>query len=105
MSHVTPNRLVTLGTAEMLAELSCEVESLGNALCSDADLVARHLSSLQAVDLIAQKLCGLAELLAADCAATGIARLRLESLRERFAHIEAYTVTGPSHGSEEKLWN
>jgi hypothetical protein len=107
--HVTPARLLALGAAELLAELSYEVESLCSSLCSDAALAARHLAALQAVDLVAQKLCGLAELLAAESPATGLARLRLESLRERFAHLEAYTQADPVGGEGgsggEVLWN
>lgn len=91
MNYVTPARLVALGSAEMLAEMSCEVEALGATLCSDPSIAARNMAALQAIDLMAQKLCGLAEMLASDCPATAVARLRLECLRERFAHIEAYT--------------
>ena len=105
MSHVSPARLVALGTAEMLAELSCEVEGLGTALCSDAELAGRHMASLQAIDLLAQKLCGLAELLAADCPATGLARLRLDCLRDRFSHLDIYTTPAPQQQPDETIWN
>lgn len=105
MNHVTPHRLLALGAAELLAELSYEVEALGGALCRDPALAQGHMASLQAIDLVAQKLCGLADLLAAESPATGIARLRLESLRERFAHLESYTDQPPNQGADNEIWN
>lgn len=96
---------MALGAAELLAELSYEVEALGGALCRDPGLAHGHIASLQAIDLIAQKLCGLADLLAAESPATGIARLRLESLRERFAHLEAYTEPPSHQAGESDIWH
>lgn len=81
------------------------VEGLGTALCADPELAARHSATLQAVDPVAQKLCGLADLLAAESLATAVTRLRLDSLRERFAHLEAYTRCDQDGDEGEVLWN
>lgn len=105
MTHIAPSRLVALGTAEMLAELSCEVEALGSALCADPAIAARNMAALQAIDLMAQKLCGLAEVLAAECHATALARLRLDCLRERFGHIECYTEGDQPDQASDTFWN
>ena len=105
MNYVTPTRLVALGTAEMLAEMSCEMEALGTSLCSDPGIASRNMATLQAIDLLAQKLCGLAEMLAADCPATALARVRLDCLRERFGHIEAYTQQAqPVQPADDSFW-
>jgi len=69
--------------ADVLGELSNEVEALGVTLCLDADVAARHIETLQAFDLIAQKQRGLAALLRADCPVAALAALGLEELKQR----------------------
>jgi hypothetical protein len=69
--------------AVVLEELSQEVEALGGALCSDMDIAMRHIDTLQAIDLIAQKQRSLASLLIADCPAAGIDGIAIDTLRER----------------------
>ena len=69
--------------AVVLEELSQEVEALGGALCSDMDIAMRHIDTLQAIDLIAQKQRSLASLLIADCPAAGIDEIAIDTLRER----------------------
>lgn len=69
--------------ALVLEELAQEVEGLGAALCGDMDVAMRHMSSLQAIDLIAQKQRSLATLLNADCLETEVERIGLDILRER----------------------
>ncbi len=69
--------------AAVLEELSQEVEALGAALCLDTDIALRHLSVLQAIDLIAQKQRTLAGLLQADCPESGIEQIAIDTLRDR----------------------
>jgi hypothetical protein len=69
--------------ALVLEELSQEVEALGASLCGDMDVAMRHMDSLQAIDLIAQKQRSLAVLLNADCLETEVERIGLDILRER----------------------
>lgn len=71
--------------AEVLAELATEIEQLGAQLCTSPAVVAGHLSTLQGIDMIAQKLQALAHMLGAECPVTAVEQLGLESLRERFA--------------------
>lgn len=70
--------------AEVLGELGCEIEALGEVLCRDGDFAARHLRELQAIDLIAQKQRALASILAAGFSAAEMRRISLEALRHRF---------------------
>jgi len=69
--------------AVVLEELSQEVEALGAALCVDMDIAMRHVDTLQAIDLIAQKQRSLAALLEADCPKAQIERIAIDTLRER----------------------
>lgn len=69
--------------ALVLEELSQEVEALGASLCGDMDVAMRHMDSLQAIDLIAQKQRSLARLLHADCLESEVERIGLDILRER----------------------
>jgi len=79
MANVATHRQI----AVVLEELSQEVEALGSALCSDMDMMLRHMDTLQAIDLIAQKQRSLASLLEADCPEAGIERIAIDTLRER----------------------
>ncbi|MEP6868581.1 MAG: hypothetical protein ABJA20_08690 [Novosphingobium sp.] len=72
-----------INIAAILEELSHEIEQLGARLCSDPAIIGAHIMSLQAIDLIAQKQQGLAELLRAECATTGIAAIGVEELQCR----------------------
>ena len=69
--------------AVVLEELSQEVEALGAALCVDMDIAMRHVDTLQAIDLIAQKQRSLAALLEADCPEAQIEQIAIDTLRER----------------------
>lgn len=67
-------------------ELDCarkEIEQLGGLLCSDPDLVAAHMTSLQALDMIGQQQLALAAILRADDPQAAIAGTTLEQLRKR----------------------
>ncbi|KUR74378.1 hypothetical protein [Novosphingobium sp. Fuku2-ISO-50] len=69
--------------AVVLEELSQEVEALGATLCVDMDIAMRHVDTLQAIDLIAQKQRSLAALLEADCPEAQIEQIAIDTLRER----------------------
>ncbi len=79
MANVTTHRQI----AVVLEELSHEVEALGATLCVDMDIAMRHIDTLQAIDLIAQKQRSLAALLLADCPTAGIEQIAIDTLRER----------------------
>lgn len=69
--------------AVVLAELSHEIERLGAELCADPEFVERHITALQAIDLIAQQQHAIAELLQAECPVSGIEQIGVEGLQER----------------------
>ena len=71
--------------AEVLHELSFEIEELGTSLCVDPAIIANHMDTLQAIDLIAQKQRWLATLLKADCPISAVHTIGVEALKARFA--------------------
>ncbi|HWU03014.1 MAG TPA: hypothetical protein VN222_09780 [Novosphingobium sp.] len=71
--------------ADILNELAHEIEDLGTALCIDPAILANHVSTLQSVDLIAQKQRWLATLLRADCPMSAVSTIGVEALKARFA--------------------
>ena len=79
MANVATHRQI----AVVLEELSQEVEALGATLCVDMDIAMRHVDTLQAIDLIAQKQRSLAALLEADCPEAQIEQIAIDTLRER----------------------
>ena len=78
-----PNQATHRQIAMVLEELAHDVEALGASLCGDIEVAIRHMDSLQAVDLIAQKQRSLAKLLNAECLETEVERLGLDILRDR----------------------
>jgi len=76
-----------LDIADVLIELSGEIEGLGAQLCADPALIVRHLGALQAIDLIAQKQRWLATLLCADCPVSAIGSIGVDALRERLSPL------------------
>jgi hypothetical protein len=70
--------------AQILEELSEEIEALGARLCADGAVIAGHMAELQSIDLIAQKQRWLSRLLLADCPRTAVAAIGVEELRSRF---------------------
>lgn len=69
--------------AVVLEELSQDIEALGGTLCGDLGFAMRHMDTLQAIDLIAQKQRSLAALLVADCPAEAVQHIAIEDLREK----------------------
>lgn len=78
-----------LAVAQMLAEISAEMEALGEALCHDPAFAARHMVELQAIDLISQKQRSLASLLEADCPASAVSQVGLEDVATRLRRLSA----------------
>ena len=74
-----------LAIAEVLVELSGEIEGLGAQLCTDPSVIVRHLEPLQAIDLIAQKQRWLATMLRAECPVTAVGRIGVDALRDRLS--------------------
>ena len=81
LAHITAH-LITV--ADILTELSSEIEQLGERLCSDPAIVANHMAQLQVIDLIGQQQRWLAAMLRADCPLAAIDTIGVEALRERF---------------------
>jgi CheY-like chemotaxis protein len=79
MANVATHRQI----AVVLEELSQDVEALGGKLCVDMDIAMRHMDTLQAIDLIAQKQRSLASLLNSDCPEAGIEQIAIDTLRDR----------------------
>jgi len=71
--------------SDILRELAGEIEELGTVLCLEPSLVQRHMGTLQAIDLIAQKQRWLATLLKADCPLSAVSTIGVEALRLRFS--------------------
>lgn len=73
--------------AEIQRELAGEIELLGGVLCADADCAARHMTSLQAIDLIAQTQYALAKVISAGMSEEEIHAVGLDSLRLRLSVV------------------
>jgi len=76
--------------ADVLHELASEIEELGTSLCMDPAIIARHMGTLQSIDLIAQKQRWLATLLKADCPLSAVNTIGVEALKARFASPNAH---------------
>jgi len=73
--------------ATMLGEISTQLEKLGEVLCHDPEFVGRHVTELQAIDLIAQKQRALAAVLGAECPTSALAGVGLEEVVTRFKSL------------------
>jgi len=69
--------------AQILAELSAQVEALGARLCTDPAVIARHITELQVIDLIAQQQLHLAQLLLADCPHAAVDAMGVDAVKQR----------------------
>lgn len=72
--------------ADELVRAREEIEQIGEGLCADPAVAARHLTALQAFDRIGQHLLALAAVLHADDAEGAVAGTPLEMLRQRLDH-------------------
>ncbi len=73
--------------ADVLLDLSIDIEALGTALCANVEVVQRHVQELQTIDMIAQKQRSLAAVLQADCPRTAMSDISLEELRTRLREL------------------
>ncbi len=69
--------------AQVLTELAEDVEDLGSGLCANPLITAEHMVELQGIDLFAQTLRQLSDVLAANDPAVGAAQIKMEKLRDR----------------------
>ena len=69
--------------AELLSELSAEIEELGVMLCRDPDFARYHMRQLQAIDLIAQKQRCIADLLSAQSVDHAMDGIDLDEVKAR----------------------
>jgi hypothetical protein len=72
--------------AQILAELSAQVEALGARLCTDPAVISRHITELQVIDLIAQKQMHLAQLLIADCPHAALDAMGVDEMKKRIGN-------------------
>lgn len=85
--------------AQIANELECmreEIERLGAILCSDPALVERHVSALQALDMLGQQQLALAAILRSENPHDAIGGTPLERLRVRLE--QALEHEGAPHG-------
>lgn len=75
------------GLANILDELANDAERLGASLCSDPQVTANHMVQLQGIDLLAQNLRQLSEVLAADLPISAADNIRLDDLRSRLLEM------------------
>jgi hypothetical protein len=85
--HPWPNDPHLQAVAEVLLDLSLEIETMGATLCADPDFVERHVQQLQLIDLIAQKQRSLATLLRADCPKSAVSDICLDDLRAQLSEL------------------
>lgn len=73
--------------ADVLTELSDDIEMLGAVLCADPLLARQHMRELQAIDLFAQKQRALAALLQADCPVSALSSIGLDDLKRQLQQL------------------
>ena len=86
--------------ADVLLDLSLDIETLGTILCGNADVVQRHTEELQTIDLIAQKQRSLAAILQADCPDSAMSSIGVDVLRTRLYELLAVEETD----GDEQPW-
>ena len=68
--------------ANRLRAMALQAEDLGAELCSDPDVVTRHLTALQTIDRLAQNISQIAEVISADDPVSAIDHVQLAELKE-----------------------
>ncbi|OQW44479.1 MAG: hypothetical protein A4S12_03435 [Proteobacteria bacterium SG_bin5] len=66
-----------------LNRLATEIEALGEVLCADPELMQRNLTTLQAIDAIAQQQNCLARIVTAEAMEQAVAECSFAELKER----------------------
>ncbi len=82
--HVIPSELLGNISGELI-QLAEIIEGLGEALCSDEQVLSNHLAQLQSVDLVSQSLRCQAGLLTSDNAIADIEKVNLLDLQQRLS--------------------
>ena len=72
--------------AETLLSMAALVEDLGADLCADPAIVERHLTSLQAIDRLAQHLDQIAAVIGADDPVRAVETVKLSELKTHLAN-------------------
>lgn len=70
-----------LRSADILDQLSTDIETLGALLCEDPEIFMRHCTAVQKIDLIAQQQRGLASVIRASDRNAAIDEISVEELR------------------------
>lgn len=83
MKDTPQSRQLCDGVADVLSELAMDAEQLGASLCADPQVTENHAVQLQSIDLFAQTLHQLAEVLASEQPVSAADNVRLEKLRAR----------------------
>lgn len=85
---------MTISQDELLAMLADELdaarlqlEAMGDLLIGDPDVVARHITALQALDHVGQRCASIAAILRADDRHAASHTASLESITERLAAL------------------
>lgn len=73
--------------ADELDAARLQLDALGDRLIGDADVVARHISALQALDHVGQRCASVAAILRAKDRHSASAAANLESITERVAAL------------------
>ena len=71
--------------ARELAAIATALETIGEQLCSDPNIVAMHFSALQAIDELCQRHDNIGRILCAEDMEAAVNGITLESLRVRLA--------------------
>jgi len=81
--------------ADEMRQLAIHVEQLGDLLCADAALLARHGVALQAIDLIVQQQRALAAMVAARDEPDLLSHCQLGAMAARLAPMTGLAVPTP----------
>lgn len=94
MTQLSHTKALLNGVANVLLEMALDVENIGANLCRDPAVLAEHFDQMQSVDVLAQTMRQIADVLQAPCALKGVSAVQLEGLRERLRECEAMTNEG-----------
>ncbi|MEL7199255.1 MAG: hypothetical protein AAGL10_13150 [Pseudomonadota bacterium] len=81
MSEEISRTQLMKAVSQVLSQLASDTEAMGEKLCADPDVVAKHLEQFQNVDRITQSLRELSILIVAPDAVKAIDEVRLADLQ------------------------
>jgi len=85
-SRIDQRAMLALLAAE-LEDARGQIEALGGALCTDLDLIARHLPELQALDHAGQRCAAIASILRSADIIEAVRAAPLETIADRIAPL------------------